>query len=257
MSLGEKKRSLAVWALVLALMTVVGCAPDTGVKSGSYVANLSLAEAANVSIVMPEARGYIDALLTNGINVLETRVEYLGDINLEVSGDAVREVVFAEDRMDRIVEGDMPIWEMRVTNRVPVALTIDTRGDLNANLSRLNLSALTINQSAGSSNIILPQGTFTVNGALSSGDLNMVVGRGRTVTVDISVSGGAFTFSVPANVPAQVNIVDGDASLVTVSDTFTQSDSTWQTESVTEETAPTVILNLAVSGGEVTVNGVE
>lgn len=248
-----------LWGLALAMLLWVatGCAADAGVKTGSYVANRSLAESANVLITMPEARGFIDVLNTNGINVLEARVEYLGDIKLDVSGEAVREVSFTEDRLGRVVEGDEPIWEMRLTNRIPVALTVNNGGELDANLSRLNISALMLNQSAGASNVVLPQGTFTVGVESSSGDVNIVAGRGRVFTANISASGGTVTFNVPAGAPVQVNLVAGDSASLTVSEALTQNESTWQTEAFTGEDVQGMVINVTVSGGAVVINAVE
>ncbi len=248
-----------LWGLAFAVMlwAVAGCTADTGVKTGSYVANLSLAESANVSITMPEARGFIDLLNTNGINVLEARLEYLGDIRLDVGGESVREITLAEDRLGRVVEGDTPIWEMRITNRVPVALTVNNGGELDANLSRLNLSTLTLNQSAGASNIVLPQGTFTVNVESASGDVNLVAGRGRVFNANVSVSGGALTFNVPAGAPVQVNLVAGDTASLTVAELLTQNGSTWQTEAFTGEDVQGMVINVTVSGGSVVINAVE
>lgn len=248
-----------LWGLALAMMLLIatGCAADAGVRTGSFVANRSLAESANVAITMPQARGFIDVLNTNGINVLEARVEYLGDVRLDVSGETVREVSFTEDRLGRVVEGDEPIWEMRLTNRIPVALTVNNAGELEANLSRLNISGFTLNQSMGASNVILPQGTFTLAVESASGDVNIVAGRGRVFSANVSVSGGTLTFNVPAGAPVQVNLVAGDTALLTVSEALTQSESTWQTESFTGEDVQGMVINLTVSGGEVVINAVD
>jgi len=254
---GNKGRLLLVAALASLLLAISGCAADAGVKTGSYVANLSLAESANVSISVPNARGFIDVLNTNGINVLEARVEYLGNITLDVGGEDVREVTFAEDRLGRVVEGDMPIWEMRLTDQVPLALTLNNEGELDANLARLNISTLTLNQSVGESNVILPQGTFEVVTALSSGEMNIVAGRGRVFNANMSVSGGTLTLNVPSNAPVQVNLVGGDAAALTLPETFTQAETTWQSEAFSGEDVQGMVINLTVSGGAVVINAVD
>jgi hypothetical protein len=246
----------AVLVLVLA-----GCdTAATGLQSGVYTANRSLAQSAEVTINMPVENGHIDAITTNGINVLEARIEYLGAIDFSVSGDTERVVTLSEDTQGRVIpEGTAPRWDLRVTNGIPVDLKLTHGGTLTGTLARLNLASLELTQTSGTTNLVLPGTAFNVPLlALNAGSMILVPGRGAAFEAAVTVNGGELVFNVQENTPVQINVLSSAAgAAVNVPESYgtgIEADGVTTFQSVAFSTdVPAIILNLTVNGGTVTV----
>lgn len=245
------------------VMVLAGCAAPSGdVLIGNYNANLSLAEQADVTIDIPLENAYIDVINTNGINVLEARVEYLGAINFTVEGESTRVVSLTEDTQGKVVpEGRTLDWELRLTNRVPVDLKLSMgTGNVTGNLSRMVFTGLDLTQGTGTSNLILPSSPFdlrtvTVNG----GEMTLVPGRGAQFEVAAAVNSGALHFGVANGVPVIINVVEqGEGVTISMPETFVQAQNAegqtvYQSPEYVEGSSAMVI-NLTITGGEFTVN---
>lgn len=253
-------RMLLLLAAVLVLV-LAGCdAAASGLQSGVYNANRSLAQSAEITINMPVENGHIDAITTNGINVLEARIEYLGAIDFSVSGDAQRVVTLSEDTQGRVIpEGTAPRWDLRVTNAIPVDLKLTHGGTLTGTLARLNLASLELTQTSGMTNLVLPGTAFDVPAlTLNAGNMTLVAGRGAAFAAAVTVNGGELVFNVQENAPVQVNVLSSAAgAAVNLPESYgtgIEADGVTTFQSVAfSADAPAIVLNLTVNGGTVTV----
>jgi hypothetical protein len=244
-----------------ALLVLAGCDAQTGgIQSGTYSANISLADSAEVTISMPVETGHIDAITTNGINVLEARIEYLGAIDFSFDGDERRIVSLSEDTLGRVTPvGATPRWELRVTNRIPVDLKLTTGGTLTGSLARLNLSGLELTQTSGATNLILPAAELDFRTlTLNAGEMTLVAGRGTAFESAVTLNGGTLLLNVLESTPVQINVLSSAAgAAVNLPESYgsgLEEDgvTTFQSTAFSED-APAIVLNLTVNGGTVTV----
>lgn len=105
--------------------------------------------------------------------------------------------------------GDVSQWRIGLSPRVPTDLALDfASGSIEADLSRLNLTALTVDGSSGSAKLMLPNGDYTMDYDSSSGAVEITLPERGRATLNIEGSSGSVTLLLPDSMALRV-VVDG------------------------------------------------
>ena len=183
--------------------------------------------------------------LADSNSLIAGQVSYLGDLvfNTNATGN------YAEVYLNENNEGwfwlnptnwdigdESTRWRLGINPNVETELRLDSgAGSVNYDLAGLMLSYLNINGSAGSANVMLPNGVYNVDYDQGAGSLKMTLPENGRQTVKIDGGAGSMTFYLPKEMAAQVE-VDSGAGSFNPGPRFSQvsgndkNKGTWETE---------------------------
>jgi hypothetical protein len=138
---------------------------------------------------------------------------------LDVSGNQTKNVTLRHDPMDGmnffnfqwIGQTTRP-WDIGLTTEIPLDLHVDmSTGSTNMDLTGMQLEALNIEASTGSTTLVLPAGQenfpFTINA--STGSITITVPEGTGFDLSVDASTGSLSIDVPEDAGVQIEVTDG------------------------------------------------
>ncbi|MFW5748007.1 MAG: DUF4097 family beta strand repeat-containing protein [Chloroflexota bacterium] len=239
-------------------------------------------ESAEITIDISSRDLIIDPLDRDAGDIINGTADIVGSLEFNVSDESDRTIQLSEDTLNRSYRGTDPLeWEARITPEIPVLLNIvSSSGEIDADLTGLQLTGLNVNSSSGDPTITLPtladgldvamqtssgnadlrlpdSFTGTLQLQTSSGELDITIGEQVSVTIDLSTSSGDSHITIPDEVGIRLDVRANSAGEITVPDrlrpvSVEDGEGVWETADF--ETAEyTVMLTVSVSSGDVTI----
>ena len=106
-----------------------------------------------------------------------------------------------------------PEWRIGLSPRVPTNLSLSfASGTIEADLSHLNLSELTIEGSSGSAEVLLPAGDYDMSYDLASGSVEITLPERGRATLALNGSSGSVTLLLPESMAMRVAVDSASGS---------------------------------------------
>lgn len=235
---------IAVLVLALAVVVLM-MGPALGLPAAGTLNSRSLsnpidgATSASITIDLASQPSHF-SVVNDPANLFEADVDYYGSLIFDASGSPHRFI-----KLDSAVSGASfnlsphpdATWDIRLAQDVPLDLRIDGgsgSGDLN--LSRVTLSALSLDVGSGAFNVVLPVGdqAYQADFIGGSGSLSIDLPANTPLTATFDGGSGSINLTLPAGAEAQVEIQDKGSGSVNLPDQFRQVSGgdevgTWET----------------------------
>ncbi|NLT35099.1 MAG: hypothetical protein GXX83_04305 [Gaiellales bacterium] len=238
---------LGLLAVAVAVVLYVGAANwgwgigDESISTHRYTEAVGNAASAEVRLDLSAAPSYLTAAEDAAV-LFDATITDRGEPTYEVSGGSERRVGLSLDRsggwFDWSLGGDLR-WDVRLGRGVPLALRMDRgSGSVEADLRRVQLTALTCDGGSGSMKLLLggqggtvlplqfgggsgsteveiAEGTaFEAEVNMGSGGFRMTLGPDSMATVRCSGGSGGFRLDVPDGAALQVEVRDSGSGSV-------------------------------------------
>lgn len=207
---------------------------DVEVKSANFIESADGVTSARVDLKLSMGKTTI-AATENADNLFEADLEYVGEVDYAVSGDAEKVVFLGQKKSSNAVvdsfkralksigkQSENLKWDVRLSPNVPLRLDIEVGvGQGMFDLSGLQLTKLDLEGGVGENNLTLPQSdtpyTLTIDGGVGETNIDVPENTALKITVDGGV--GAININLPDNTAARV-ISDGTLGGVKVPSAF-------------------------------------
>jgi hypothetical protein len=198
--------------LVLAGPTL-GLAGSANAQRETFIAEIDSAEAAEVRLELSIGNTTITSL-DDSDQLVNADLNYLGDIRFDVSGDETRRVTIAQQGENRFSFFDFSFfsemdlsWNVSINPDVPLELTLGGgMGEVNADLSAFDLTALTIDGGMGTVRLTLPEAdepyAVDINGGMGTQIITVEDGAAFNMTVDGGM--GSTILNLPEDTPIRI-----------------------------------------------------
>ena len=246
------------WNFNIGFWETVG---DEAIQTEQFSEAIDDATSASVTFDLSFENLNIGALIDSN-DLIEADIEYIGEMNFDVSGDTHKQIRLTENNLGRSYHGSRNLeWNVGLSSEVELELAFDvSSGEVHADLTDLQLSALDIELSSGDINIQTPNdASFDFRKVdVSSGNLTMVIGENTAFDVKVDVSSGSVTFDVADNAAVQVNATSISSGNVNIPDSYQRisgddgKEGIWESPSYSGSDAQ-IMIRIDLSSGNVTV----
>ena len=196
---GAARLILIVTAVVLAGLVLVG--PSLGLVGSrnlqreTFTADMDGADSAEVRLDLSVGNTTITPL-NDSAQLVIADLGFIGDIRFDVRGDDTRTVTIANQSDNSFsffdfdfMSGDDLAWNVGINPDVPLELTLGGgMGEVNADLSEFNLTALNIDGGMGTINLTLPASEaryeVDINGGMGTHFISIDDGAAFSMTID-------------------------------------------------------------------------
>ncbi len=201
---------------------------EVEVKSAELAAPLDGASSAHINIDFSVGKASLTALPVDSDNLFEARINYIGEYEFEVSGDAERVISLRQKgRFPRGVgqligkKKDL-IWDIALAPNIPYQLRMKGGiGETDIDLSNLLADAIKLESGVGKIALILPaqNGDFAASIDGGVGKTDVVIPAGSGGTLDINGGAGEVTVSVAADAALRL-MADAGIGMVNLPESF-------------------------------------
>ncbi len=232
---------------------------------------LGQATSGAVSLDLSIQRTNIHAL-TGANDMLVADVYSVNGVVLDASGGERKNVQLREafapgnfalnPRIDQWIESASRTWDIGLTPKIPLALTIDAgTGSTDLNLQGLKLEMLRVNAGTGSVHISLPvsQTSLPVNIDGGTGSISVAMPANTPVELGMNGGTGGLDITLPAGAGVSVEVRSGGLGGLHLPDGFTkvsgnpdEKEGTWQNAAFNGSKTP-IRITLDIGTGGVTI----
>lgn len=238
-------------AVVLVLLVLVGptlgLAGNANAQRETFIAEMDDAEAADVRLELSIGSTTITPL-EDSDELVNADLSYLGDIRFDVTGNETRSVTIAQQGDNSFSffdfsffsENDLS-WNVAINPDLPLELTLGGgMGEVNADLSAFDLTALSIDGGMGTIRLTLPAAdvpyAVDINGGMGTQIITVEEGAAFSMTVDGGM--GSTIVNLPEDTPIRIER-DGGMGGVSLPNWLRQvsgddNQGVWETSSYSE-----------------------
>lgn len=186
---------------VFIMMTLAACETTTEILTGSYQEEIGDATAADVTIELAFESGTLSALAPGDANLIDADLEYIGEIDFNVSGNRNKTISLSEDTKSRMYTGDETLdWAISLSPDLLIALTlVANSGSMVADLSSLQLTGSDLEVNSGTLIASFPVSDAAIPGSIdvNSGTATLNLPGGSTLAFGETASNsGTLTINV-------------------------------------------------------------